>query len=390
MVSSMRIRLLLALAMLMGAPFATEAATGDGCRRCDHRGVVACPEHKPELLELESHVQFCSLAAACEACHGALIVDCERCDSGPDSHLISERQAAVAEWLAGDRMSAFLERPVPHVETERFQLVVDTGTLKDGKKKVDAHKIMHLVADDVEAVSALVAEQYGIGPKDYFSKMRMWIWKDPADHRAVMKEFLLSTSTGDFKLLGKDPVFSVWTEKPFGTVPGVRRLFTHNAAHMLLSNLYKMLWTGDTGGGFFDAGAGHWYEYKLHGRSVNYCIEEATVPLDYNGGLWRAPIRKRLAKDDTRQLPRLLPLNTGAMELPDQALCWSLYDWLVAVHPDKLAPIQRALKDKRPGRDVLEEVLGQNVLRIEEAWREWVDATYPLKGDKPRAPKKRR
>jgi len=386
---TMRIQLTLALVALLSAPHFARAAGDDGCRRCDHRGVVACPEHKPEMLEFEAHVQFCSIAAACETCQGALLVDCERCKGGPDNHLIAERQAKVLEWMQKNRMSAFLERPVPHVETERFQLIVDTAALKDGKKKVDAHKIMHLVADDVEAVSALVTTHFGVSPDDYFNKMRMWIWQSPDDHRAVMKEFLLSTSTGDFKLLGKDPVFSVWTEKSFSTVPGVRRLFTHNAAHMLLSNLYKMLWTGDTGGGFFDAGAGHWYEYKLHERSLNYCIEEATVPLDYNGGEWRAPIRKRLDKDDSRQLPRLLPMNTGAMELPDQALCWSFYDWLVAVHPDKLAPIQRALKDKRPGRDVLEEALDLKVLKIEEAWRAWVSVTYPIKGDKPKAPKKR-
>ena len=75
--------------------------------------------------------------------------------------------------------------------------------------------------------------------RDYFSKMRMWIWKNPDDHQNVMAKFLGSSSTGDFKMLGKDPVFSVWTEKEFGTVPGVRRLFTHNATHMLLSNLYR-------------------------------------------------------------------------------------------------------------------------------------------------------
>jgi hypothetical protein len=202
-----------------------------------------------------------------------------------------------------------------------------------------------------------------------------------------MKEFLLSSSTGDFKLLGKDPVFSVWTERAFSDVPGVRRVFTHNATHMLLSNLVNMVWTGDQGGGFFDAGSAHWYEYAIHGRSVNYCIEEATVPLDYHGGQWRAPIRKRLKKEEQRVLPRLLPMNTGAMTLPDQALCWSFYDWIVATAPDKLMPIQRALKDKRPGRDVLEEVFGRQVLTLEDEWRAWVEDTYPLKGDEPRAPK---
>jgi hypothetical protein len=278
---------------------------------------------------------------------------------------------------------------------------------------------MHQVANDVEEVARLIGEHFQLKgyesrratrlregadeseeeaeddlPKgynrDYFSKMRMWIWKDPADHRNVMVKFLHSSATGDFKMLGHNPVFSVWTEKLLTTVPGVRRIFTHNAAHMLLSDLYKPLWTGDLGGGWLDAGSAHWYEYKVHELSVNYCIEEATIPLDFHGGVWRAPIRKWLKKDDTRFLPLLLPLNTGAMELPQQALCWSFYDYIVANHVEVIPLLQQGLKKKESARELLTKHLGMSVLAIEDSWREWVQATYPLKGDKPKAPKKKK
>lgn len=379
---------LVALAVFTPAA-AAQIIDTDGCRRCDHQGVVPCGEHDDDIHDYEADVEFCSVVARCEVCAGALLVDCERCESGPRSGEIAARQAEVAAWLADDPMSAFLEREVPHVETQRFTLVVDTGTLKNGKKKVDGHRIMHMVARDVEGVRARIAEHFGIVADDYFAKMRMWIWQDPKDHIAVMREFLRSTSTGDFKLLGKDPVFSVYTEDAFSTVPGVRRLFTHNATHMLLSNAYKMQWTGDTGGGWFDAGSAHYYEYMLHELSINYCIEEATLPLDYHGGVWRKAIRKRLQKEDTRMLPRLLPMNTGAMTLPDQALCFAFYEWLVHEHPDKLAPLQKALKEKRPGREVIEEVLGSSVLAVEDAWRAWIDERYPTRGDELRKPKKK-
>ena len=152
----------LALALALSATLAAPArADDDGCRRCDKRGVVACPEHDEEMLEFESHVQFCSVVAACPTCVGALLIDCKYCKGGPDSPKIAERQAAVAEWMRYDPMSAFLERPVPHVETKQFQLVVDTGPLKNGKKTFDGHKILLLVADDVEAVNTLVAEHFG-------------------------------------------------------------------------------------------------------------------------------------------------------------------------------------------------------------------------------------
>lgn len=390
--------------LFLGSVFADD---GEGCRRCDHRGVVPCTSHTKEILEHEPEVLFCSVAAACEDCAGALLIDCKHCKGGPDDHVIPERQAEVAAWMAKQPMAEFLGRPVPAVELPHIQLVIDTGPLKRGKKMIDGHVIMHRVARDLNEVTRLLGEHYVLKgseafaalqesgdssaanqfKRDYSNKMRMWIWNDPADHQKVMREFLSSTSTGDFKLLGRAPVFSVWTEREFKTEPGVRRLFTHTAPHMLLSNLYQPLWTGDTGGGWFDAGSAHWYEYKIHELSVNYCIEEATLPLDFNGGVWRAPIRKWLKRVEEPFLPKLLPKNTGAMELPEQALCWSFYDWLVAEHVDALPKLQQGLKRKESSRDLLKETLGMPVLRIEEAWRAWVNETYPMKGDKPRAPK---
>ncbi|MFT7487490.1 MAG: hypothetical protein ACI9F9_003351, partial [Candidatus Paceibacteria bacterium] len=203
----------------------------DGCRRCDHRGVVACTEHTKEILEHEAEVLFCSVIAGCELCSGALLIPCKHCDGGPDNHLIPERQAEVLEWMKEQPMADFLGRPVPTVELERYELVIDTGPLKLGKKTIDGHVIMHRVASDVKEVARLIGEHFLIkgsearaladerGEKnvsrDYGNKMRMWIWNDPKDHQRVMAEFLGSSSTGDFKLLGRAPVFSVWTEEVF-------------------------------------------------------------------------------------------------------------------------------------------------------------------------------
>ncbi|MEZ6019111.1 MAG: hypothetical protein R3F17_03135 [Planctomycetota bacterium] len=68
--------------------------------------------------------------------------------------------------------------------------------------------------------------------REYYNKMRMWIWQNRGDHIKVMREVLHSGGEGDFKLLGKRLTFSVWTEGQFSTVPAVRTLFTHNAGHM--------------------------------------------------------------------------------------------------------------------------------------------------------------
>jgi len=221
--------------------------------------------------------------------------------------------------------------------------------------------------------------------------MRMWIGNRPEDHRTAMTNFLHSTSTGDFKMLGKDPVFSVWTERPlFDEVPEVRTLFAHNASHMLLSNMNAPLWFGDTGGGWFDAAVGHWYEYDLFERTSNYCIEEANFSENYANGQWRSAIRKRLSKEDEPMLPGLLVHNTGGLLQSQQALCWSFYDYLVANHPAALRPILDDLKIRRENREIFQERLGMSVIEADAAWREWVPTVYPTKGDKPRTPRKRR
>ncbi len=380
---------------------------GEGCRKCEHRGVLLCSNHTEEIHTYEKDVLFCSTVAACEDCAGALLVDCPKCDGGPDDHLIAPRQKEVADWMATHELSKFMERPLPMVETDRYQLLIDTGPLKLNKRKsMDGHLLMHLVARDVMEVERLVAEHYGLVDqsaavegetaleasmrRNYSNKMRMWFWSTLEDHQKVMRKYMGNSSTGDFKLLGGRPVFSAWTEKEMATVRGVRSACTHNAAHMLISNLRKPLWVGDIGGGWFDAGSGHWYEYEIHGRSTNYCIEEATVPLEYHGGVWRVALRKWIMKEDTYFLPRLMPMNTGAMTLPEQAICWSFYEWLVLNHQPALPKILEGLKAKQETRAVLKETLGMTVMQAEDAWRAWVVECYPIKGDELREPNQKK
>ncbi|MDF1836637.1 MAG: hypothetical protein P1V35_02110 [Planctomycetota bacterium] len=398
--------LLLPLALVLGPPAQAAQRVKVGCKRCKNLGVLPCSEHKKEILELEKDVLFCSVAAECEPCGGSFLMDCDRCEHGTSSDAVAERRKEVADWLAAETMRQHMGRPVAHVETKHFLLILDTGPLRQGKKRIDSHTCLHRVAQDVEQVATLLGEHLELGGKgpaqkiaegpslegqvaesEYFSKMRMWFWESRKDHRGVMSEFLHSGSSGDFKMLGRNPVFSLAKEANFSTLPQVRRVFTHNAAHMLISNLYKELWFGDTTGGWYDAGAAHWYEYKIHGLTTNYCIEEGTVMRDYHGGQWRAAIRKRLAKEDGPFLPQLINQDTGQMELPEQALCWSFYDWIVANHPQTLKPMLLALKQEIPSRTILKENLGQSLVKIEEDWRAWVAVTYPTKVDKPRKPK---
>ena len=371
----------------------------DGCSKCDHLGVLPCTAHRDvgeDAPSAENPVLFCSFAGACAACGGALWIDCPRCEGGPRTAEITARRAAVAAWMQLDALETAMGRAVPRLETRRFALVVDVAELPDGTKpggtkKVQGHALAHRLAQDVEHVAGRIAAHYAIEDKDYRAKMRMWIWPALEPHQKATETFLGTLARGDFKVLGRDPVLSVWTEPVlFDDVTKVRTLFAHNAAHMLLSNAFEPVWVGGDGnGGWFDAGLAHWYEYELFGRTANYCIEEATLLQNWENGVWRAALRRRLEKEQGPLLPGVFQKRTGAMTQPEHALCWSFYDYLVAEHSAALRPLLIELKKKRPARELLAKHLGLDLPTAEAAWRVWVSATYPLKGDEPRPAKKK-
>jgi hypothetical protein len=360
------------------------------CPDCLHQGVLPCNSHTEVTLAEEERtpengLEFCSWFAACEDCRGTGFVDCQRCTDGERTAEIEKRAAEVAAWMRPNPLETALGRSVGRVQTKHHEIVVEVPVLPEGKKKVKAHALAHRLAGDLEHVATRIAAHYSMTAEDYRARMRMWIWDDLASHRLAMEKFLGTITEGDFKMLGRDPVFSVWDEPNlFDTVPGVRALFAHNTAHMLLSNAFEPTWVGDIGGGWFDAGLGHWYEYELFGRTLNYCLEESTLNENYENGQWRAAVRKRLEREKEPLIPALLAKRTGQMSAAEHALCWSFYDWILAAHPGKVRPILAGLKKKVPARQVFTEHLAKDVFALEPDWRAWVAATYPVKGDEPR------
>jgi len=373
------------------------AGPQESCPNCLHRGVLPCKEHVDVPREEEepsdgNPIVYCSWAAACAACGGTTWIDCPRCPRGERSAEVEERRGAIQAWLESGQLERKLDRAVPRLETRRFALVVEVDELPNdekGRKKLSGHALAHQLARDEEHVAARVAEHFAMTEMDYRAKMRMWLWGSLRTHQEAQQHFQRTITTGDFKLLGRDPVFSVWTEPPhFDTVPKVRALFAHNAAHMLLSNAFQPHWVGDIGGGWLDVGLGAWYEYELFGRVRNYCLEEATALVDYEAGQWRAAVRRRLEREKERFLPALVQKRTGELSTAENALCWSFYDYLLTAHPGAVRGLMQDLKQKKPAREAIPRHLGLDLFAAEDAWRAWASEAYPLQGDEPRAAKK--
>jgi hypothetical protein len=369
----------------------------DPCLKCRHQGVLPCDDHVDVPREEEepsalTPVLNCSWAANCQKCGGTTWMDCPKCPSGERTKEIEEKRVHIRAWLESGQLEHKLGRAVPRIETKRFALVVDVIDLPvDDKRKkmMSGHVLAHQMARDCEHAAALVAEHYAIADMDFRAKMRMWLWPTLEKHQEAQQHFQRTISAGDFRVYGRDPCFSVWTEpKNFDTVPKVRTLFVHNATHLLLSNAFQPSWVGDIGGGWLDAGLGAWYEYELFGRVKNYCTEESSGLQDYEGGLWRAAVRRRLEREKEPFLPGLLQERTGQLAPDENALCWSFYDYLLAAHPGVVRKLMIELKQKKPAREVLPKELGMSLFAAEDAWRAWVGENYPLQGDDPKAPAK--
>ena len=251
---------------------------------------------------------------------------------------------------------------------------------------MSAHEVAHALATEAEKAANLLDQQLGAKLFHYAHRSNIWFWGTLEDHGQVMRKILEVNDDGGFTLYGTEPTYSCWTgeEGLKNDAMAIVSNGVHIGIHMLLSNAFRPQWIGRQKAGWFDDGAAHWFEDKLFGRISTYCIDEANAQLDYEDGKWHVAVRKYLQKHKENLLPGLMKKLSGTLWEEEHALSWSLYDWLVAEHPQAIKPLLMGYKDKRPTRDLLREYLDMSLLQVEEAWRQWVFATYPVKDPKPR------
>lgn len=379
--------LALLIALLAAAAPLPQAEEPDGgCRACDMQGVRACKKHPAELAPFEAEVRFCSAAARCAECSGALTVDCGKCDDGPASPGQEKRRLSCERWLAaGSDPEKLFARPLLRIETEHFEIIID-AELKEGSKTYDSHVFGHYLARELEAMAKVMDEHYGATAGTYAGRTRIWYWSDPEDHARVNREIFGRNVDNAMKFYGPKPASSSWTGDTGleNKALNVAMNAVHVASHLMMSAMFRAEWLNDKKAGWFDEGAGHWYEDMRFQRTATYCMDEANSDLDWEGGRWRVAIKNWLRKKPDAILPGLLSKLSGTLWPEEHGLAWSLYDWMVAEHRAQLKPFLLGFKDGKDARDLFREHLGLTVPQAEEAWRAWVEKTYPERDPKAR------
>jgi hypothetical protein len=137
-------------------------------------------------------------------------------------------------------------------------------------------------------------------------------------------------------------------------------------------------------------GAAHWYERQLNPKFNTFDGSEGAAPDMSSKAKWRPEAKKLVNNGKAPSFPSLIGKRTFAdLELPDHFATWSIFDYLVTVHPEFLAVYfdtvsglknaegrddYASLSDKQ--RSVFKDSLGMTYGKFEAAWKEWVLATY--------------
>lgn len=374
------------VALLAGLLFAQEA--DPRCRVCDGAGSQPCSKHGKELgPEADPLVRFCSVAAGCKSCSGALAVACRQCrDSGAEAALQARRKL-VAEWLEKRRQhadDAVGHRTLLHLETEHCDLVSGLGALQVGKQKLDPHAVLHLYGQRIEALCADFRTLFELTEADMPGRLRVYLFRQQKDHGVIgpRETGLGNAGSTGLKQMGPAFVYSMWQDpRSVAADEALHRNVVHNVTHLLLSQALPVQWIGNRKHGWLDEGLAHWFEDRTNGKCTNYCYEEVlTVPgAGWKNGVWRPHVRKLLESGELPSFAHLSTRNTDQLTFEEHAAAFAWVDHLITAHGGaRLRDLVRALKAGQPTREALQAVYGHNPLTIEAPFHAWIREHYPL------------
>lgn len=357
------------------------------CRFCESKGEKPCKRHRG-LLEAEREVEFCSEAAACKACDGALTVDCRACRNEAVERARTERIAKVRAWLAErrKRVDAIAKgRGIVHVRSAHVDLAFSIRPLTVGRRKLSTHELAHLYVRRIEDLRRRFLETFGAEERVFSARLEIYMFADRRDHRLMAPRVAGGGGGGvGMKLMGASAVYCMYHERR--SMPGDEELWrtvAHNVAHLLLANMHPAVWIGNRGHGWVDAGVAHWFEDLLTGRCATFCYEEVGLApgAGYRSGRWRVAVRKLAEANKLVPFAELSRRNTDQLSMPEHAQAFACVDFLLArCGGAKFAALVHQLKNKRPLREALPEFCGLTVLGFDEAFLSWVRANYALQG----------
>ena len=352
------------------------------CRYCDTTGMVLCEDkvHGRVDLSLEGNMVFCTHVGECPTCDGLGRIACGECERSDAAKLLKKmRERRKAAMVRHHELETEMKRKLSGGESDHFRLLWDIESLKIGRKRFDQHELLHLFAERMEAVHARYLEVLHVKEREIPDRSGIAVWWLPNDHSEAARRFCGGNASMGVKRMGPNPFFSTCGSRShFPTDDDLHRYLVHNAAHLLLSNNLPSLWMGQyKGGGWFDEGLASWFEIDLVERAQTWCFQEQGVGGPWGKGNWRVAVRKLVQQDRQASVATVLSRDVNTLEQAEQAIAFSLIDYLIHLDGSKLPAVAERLKNKKPAREALIEHYGLSPLALETAWKAWVLETYP-------------
>ncbi len=364
------------------------------CKSCGNRGARDCSRHR-KWLEIERGVVFCSEAAACKKCRGALRVDCKICTNPATEQGLVERRRLVAEWYGArkQQLEDFTRgkgEDFLHIKTANLDLNFSAWPLTVGKRKLDNHQLAHLYADRIEALRTEFKRVFELTDRDFpreddevSPRMRVWVTRKPGDHRLIAPRATGIGSRGPgVKLMGIQLAYSILHDrKMYKDDDALHRNIAHTVAHLLLSSTNDTQWIGNRGHGWIDEGVAHYFEYQVDGRCANFCYEEVGLNpgSNFKGGYWRVAVRKLIESGKSRRFTEFYTKNSDQLDFQDHAQAFAAVEFLIGEFGGaKFRDLVRAVKREEPTRDAMQRLYGFGPLMFDEKMSVWVRQNYPL------------
>jgi hypothetical protein len=346
--------------------------TAQTCASCAGTGELHC-----RSCLVERDCVWCSVAAACSRCRGALAIAC------PDCRVGAAAEAARANAAAAERdtfRTALAAAGVDGTDllrcrTAHFELIAAPGRLGT---LADPHLVLHRCAEWLEAMRSRLLEQFG-KPDPPPGPCRVVLVRDARLARRLTAAWTGREAQG-LGGSGGDPTTVVLQMEASSSEAGLRRLLAHHTAHRLLAG-YRLQ---ERGYGWLDVGLAHWLEADQgEGRCEHFCLQgRPQPPRQFYGGDWRAGARTLLDEGQLPTLPTLLACESDRFDFALHAHALLLVDFLLA---QSSAPVTHGGKPpppplvqllaggvERPAAVVLPEVLGRDLVTIDLGMQEFL------------------
>ena len=285
---------------------------------------------------------------------------------------IDPRTRSLDPWL---RTHLYAKRIEEHYARIQAMLGVTDADFKDNRAKWNQ-----------------VSKYMGIGPYlGQSGKYEVLILPSEGAHKTYMRDRLgLTTELSQrWNIIPRDSMTMIihTDQGKFKVDEALHGHIVFNLTHNLLNGYkhysYDMpVWVME--------GAAHWFERELSPRFNTFDGAEGSAPDLTSKSKWRPEAKKILGSSKAPSFPGLISKRTFAdLELDDHFALWSVFDFLMTVHPEflkvyfgTLAGLKNAegfddygaLGDRQ--RTVFKESLGMTYGKFEAAWKEWVLATY--------------